>query len=198
MNTQLNGTQSDIKRGAIALAATADLTGLENRLVKISNSSGTAKFALPAAVGDLALFILMSGDVAANDNWAEIPTTNENARVRLNGTCVPGDLLILCDPSASSGVNAGKVEAYAAQTAGPYFAIGIAEEAGVDEQNVRFRYAPRILPYSTAFSSATPASTGASNSTPYGFTTSAQADAIVANVRDMRAFMVAMGWKATS
>ena len=47
----------------------------------------------------------------------------------------------------------------------------------------------------TLYMSSAKAST---NSTPYGFATQAQADAVVANVRDIRAFMVAQGWKATS
>jgi hypothetical protein len=144
MNVALNGDQSDTKAGTIRLPATADLTGKENRLVKITSSSG-AKFALPAAVTDLALFILMSGDVAANDSSAEVPSTNENARVSLKGTCVPGDRLILADPTASAGVHAGQVEALAAQAAGQYFSPGIAEEVGVDGQNVKFRYDAKTI-----------------------------------------------------
>jgi hypothetical protein len=144
MNVQLNPKQSDTKVGAIILPATADLTGKENRLVKITNDGGVAKFALPAAVTDLAQFILASGDVAANDNSAEAPDLGGNARVTLNGTCNPGDILVLCDPTASAGVNAGKVQTVPA-TAGQYFSPGVAEEAGVDEQSVRFRPLPRLI-----------------------------------------------------
>ncbi len=192
MNIILNPQQSDTKAGAIALKATADLTGLEGRLVRIANSSGTAKFALPATVLSLALFVLASGDVAANDNWAEQPEPGANFRVRLNGTCVPGDILALCDPAASSGANAGKVEALSA-TAGAYFAIGVAQETGVDEQLVLARFFPRLVNVAAAFSGSTPAATGATNSTPYGFTGAAQADALVTTVREMRAQLIALG-----
>ena len=193
MNTQLNGDQSDIKAGAIALKATADLTGKENLLVKIASSSG-AKFALPSAFSDPALFILMSGDIAANDNWAEIPSTNENARVKLKGTCNPGDRLALYDPTASSGAYAGMV-ATLPSTEGKYWTIGVAEEAGADGQLVKFRFDPKFVHVGTAFSGSTPASTGVTQTTPYGFSTAAQGDAVVATVREMRAFMAAQGWK---
>jgi hypothetical protein len=161
MNVQLNPKQSDTKAGAFSLAATADLTGLENFLVKVSNSSGTAKFALPGAVTDLALFVLDSGDVAANDNWAEQPAMGASFRVRLNGTCVPGDILVLCDPTASAGVNAGKVEAVAAQTAGRYFSPGIALETGADEQDVLACYLPRTHVITTSITDSTTGSAAA-------------------------------------
>lgn len=105
-------------------------------------------------------------------------------------------MLVLCDPSASSGVNKGKVESLPA-TQGAYFSVGIALEDFVDEQLVRVRPLPRVVNVGTAFSAATPAATAATNTTPYGFSQT-QADAILSNVRDMRAFMVAQGWKATA
>ncbi len=191
MNVTLNPQQSDTKVGPIALKATADLTGLEGRLVKIANASDTAKFALPAAITDLALFVLGSGDIAANDNWAEQPEAGANFRVRLNGTCAPGDILVLSDPAASSGANAGKVEALCS-TAGAYFSIGIAQESGADEQLVLTRFLPRLVQKSTAFSGATPANTAATNSSPYGYGQT-QADALVTTVREMRAQLIALG-----
>ena len=98
MNTILNPSQGDTKAGAITLLATSDLTGLENTLVKIANDGGVAKFAIPSNVLDMAIFILASGDVAANDNVAEAPGTNENCRVKVSGAVVPGGLLCL-DPN---------------------------------------------------------------------------------------------------
>jgi hypothetical protein len=44
-----------------------------------------------------------------------------------------------------------------------------------------------------AFTGATPATTGATSTTPFGFTTAAQADALVTNVREMRAALIATG-----
>lgn len=181
MNVQLNGDQSDTKEGAINLPATADLTGKENRLVKIVNSTG-AKFALPAAVSDLALFVLMSGDVAANDNWGESPYAKENFRVKLHGTCNPGDTLILSDPAASGGANAGAVEALASQAAGTYFSPGIAEEAGVDGQNLKARPHPRIVRIKTALTSSQNATAAATDLT----TAEALANALKANYNQLQ------------
>ena len=182
MNVQLNGDQSDTKEGAITLKANADLTGKENRLVKIINASGVAQFSLPAAVSDLALFVLMSGDVAANDNWGECPFSKENFRAKLHGTCNPGDTLILSDPVASSGVNAGAVEALAAQSAGTYFSPGVAEEAGVDGQNVKIRTHARIIRVKTALTSSQN-STAAAVDLP---TTEALANALKASYNQLQ------------
>jgi hypothetical protein len=98
MNTILNPSQSDTKAGAITLPATTDLTGLENTLVKVANSAGTPKLAVPSNVLDLAVFILASGDVAANDNVAEAPGQNENCRVKVSAAVVAGGELCL-DPN---------------------------------------------------------------------------------------------------
>ncbi len=192
MNLTLNPQQTDTKSGPIALKATVDLTGLESRLVKITNSGGAAKFALPSAVSDLAFFVIASGNAAASDNWAEQPEPGANFRVRLHGTCAPGDVLVLCDPAAGGGANAGKIEALGA-TAGSYFSIGVAQEAGMDEQLVLVRFLPRLVQRSAAFTGSAPAATGATNSSPYGFTTAAQADALIASVREMRTQLIALG-----
>lgn len=192
MNLNLNPSQSDTKSGAISLKATTDLTGLESRLVKITNSGGIAKFALPAAVTDLALFVLASGNPAMNDSWAEQPEPGGNFRVRLTGPCSPGDLLVLCDPAANGGANAGKVEVLG-PAAGSYFSIGVAQEAGVDEQFVLSRFLPQLVQRGAAFSGSTPPATGATNTSPFGFTTAAQADALVTTVREMRVQLIALG-----
>jgi hypothetical protein len=39
----------------------------------------------------------------------------------------------------------------------------------------------------------TPANTAATNTTPFGFSTAAQANALVANVREIRAALIAVG-----
>ena len=78
MNIILNPLQSNTKKGDIVLPAYADLTGKENYLVKVVNDSGTAKFALPAATDDLAVYVLASGTTAGGDSAAESPSENEN------------------------------------------------------------------------------------------------------------------------
>ncbi len=197
MNVIAGPTQSNTKKGDKIFLSAADLTGLEGRLVMLSDATNVPKLAIVTAVSSLALFVLLSGDAAGSDNYAEQPSVGENFRARLNGTCVTGDILVLCDPSASAGVNAGKLEALAAQAEGVYFSPGVAEETGADEQLVLTRAWPRLITKGSAFTSATPASTAATNTTPYGYS-QAQADAILTNVREMRAFLVAQGWKATS
>ena len=55
-------SQSNTQTGQIVLPANEELTGKEGLLVKIVNASNVAKFALPDAVTDLALFVLTDGD----------------------------------------------------------------------------------------------------------------------------------------
>lgn len=138
MNTILNPKQSNTKPGAISLQASVDLTGKENYLLKIVNSSGTPKFALPTAVTDVAPYICMSGDSTTGDlTAAECPSTGENCRIKLTGTCVPGDRLAL---SSTYGT------LYApAASAGSILVEYIAEEAGVDGQDLLVRRVPPRL-----------------------------------------------------
>ena len=186
-------TQTNTRPGFIPGIADGVLTGLEGRLLKIS----AAGYALPSTVYDLALFLLLEGAASGGDISLHQASPVTNMRVRANGTGAKGDVLVLCDPTASAGVNAGKVQTVGT-TEGRYFSIGIAEEAFADEQLVLVRPMPRIINIGTAFSAATPVATASTTTTPYGFATQAQADAIVANVREMRAWMVAQGFKATS
>lgn len=132
MNTILNPSQSDTKKGAITLPASVDLTGSENLLLKIVNSAGVAKLALPTAVTDIAPYICASGDIAGNDSVAESPGVDENCRILLDGTCVPGDKLCL------SSTHYGRLYVPAG-SAGSLLVEYIAEEAGVDGQLLKVR-----------------------------------------------------------
>lgn len=190
-------TQTDIHPGGPKrINAGEDLTGMEGRLVKLADAGSYPEVVSPAAVTDICPFVVVTE--AEHDANCEVLSIlgEKEIRVRANGTGSAGDVLVLCDPTASTGANKGKVETVGT-TQGAYFSPGIALEDFVDGQLVKIRPHPRTVFVGTAFSSATPASTAATNSSPYGFT-QAQADAIIANVRDMRAFMVSMGWKATS
>ena len=179
--------QNDTKSGILSMiVATTTLLDKEGTLAKLSSTGVTP----PTANTDLALYLVYQG--AAVGSYAEVMAIypERNVRVRLNGTCAKGDTLIL-----DTGADLGKVCTLGAAT-GRLFSPGIAEEAGVDEQMVLMRPFPRYLnPESapTAFVSAAPAATGATNTTPYGFTTAAQADAIRANVNEIRAVLVAKG-----
>lgn len=188
--------QTDIKKGLFPINAGEALTGLENRLVKLGDAGSVPEALLPTSQSSLALYIVERG--AAHDSPCEILPLDPNSQmlVRANGTGSAGAVLVLCDPTASSGANAGKVETIPT-TEGIYFSPGIAEEDWVDEQLLKFRPMPRLVQVGTAFTVATPAATAATNSTPFGFS-EAQANAILTNVREMRAFLVAMGFKATA
>ncbi|MFZ2279301.1 MAG: hypothetical protein WAW39_16025 [Prosthecobacter sp.] len=191
-------TQSNIHPGGPKkINAGEDLTGLEGRLVKLADAGSFPEVVTPAAVTDICPFVLVTE--AAHDSNCEVLSIHgeKEIRLRANGTGSAGDVLVLCDPAASAGVNKGKVETVGS-TQGSYFSPGIALEDFVDEQLVKVRPHPRTVIVGSAFSSATPVATASTTTTPYGFATQAQADAIVANVRDMRAFMVSMGWKATA
>ena len=178
--------QNDTKSGLLSLiVATTTLVDKEGTIAKLSSTGITP----PTAAADLALYLVIEG--AAVGSYASVlPLYPErNVRIRLNGTCTKGDVLV-SDASAL-----GKVCTLGALT-GKLFIVGIAEETGTDQQMVLVRPFPRFLnPESaaTAFVSAAPAATAATNTTPYGFTTAAQADAIRANVNEIRAVLVAKG-----
>ena len=128
-------SQSNTQTGQIVLPANEELTGKEGLLVKIVNDSNIAKFALPDAVSDLALFVLTDGD-AAGENAAALPLSPErNVRIRLSGTCVPGDVLVL---AAINGTLDGMVKKLPT-VGGTYRGIAIAEEVGVDLQLIKAR-----------------------------------------------------------
>lgn len=189
----MNITQSNTKAGALQLLAGEALTDYEGRLVKLYDAGSSAKFKLPEAVSDLSLYILDEGGAsgALVSALPLDPTTNQ--RVRANGTGSAGAILVL---EAISGANIGKVRTIPA-TEGIYFSPGIAEEDWADEQLVKFRPLPQIVYVGAAFTVATPAATAATSTTPFGYS-EAQANAILTNLREMRAFMVAQGWKATA
>ncbi|BCU75993.1 hypothetical protein [Luteolibacter sp. LG18] len=184
-NKAIFSTQSNTQAGHIPGEFAADLTGKEGLLAKLTSDG----FALPSAASDLTLWIILEGGATSGTVLPLTPL--ENVRVRANGTGSKGDILVL-----ATGGDLGKATKLAAQT-GRLFVLGIAEEDWEDEQLVLFRPHPHYLDTGsapTAFSGATPAATGSSNAaTPYGFTTSAQADALVTTVREIRAALVAKG-----
>jgi hypothetical protein len=189
-------SQTNTHPDSRVLNSAVALTGLEGRLVKLADQGSNAEVNLPGAVTDLALLIVTEGGALDEPSEVISLTSEGNRRVRLNGTVSAGVPVVLCDPTASSGANAGKVETLPA-TEGAYFSPGIAEEDGVDEQLVLIRPFPRLIHVGAAFTVATPAATAATSSTPFGYS-EAQANAILTNVRELRAWAVAQGFKATA
>lgn len=192
-NLSIHASQTNTRPGII-IEGVADgiLTDLEGRLTKMTGDG----FKLPETVKDIALFNVLAG--AADEGVITVAqlSPNTNMRVRAQGAGSKGDVLVLSDPTASSGVNAGKVEAIGS-TEGAYFSPGVADEDFVDEQLVKIRPHPRLVHVGSAFTVATPAATAATSTTPFGFS-EAQANAILTNVRELRAWAVAQGFKATA
>jgi len=136
-------SQTNTQAGQIVLPANENLTGKEGLLVAIVNASAVAKFALPDAVTDLALFVLTDGDTAG-ENVAALPLSpDRNVRLKLSGTCVPGDVLVLAD---IDGTHDGMVKVLPA-VGGTYRGLAIAEEVGADGQLVKAR--PALIGYIT-------------------------------------------------
>jgi hypothetical protein len=133
-------SQTNVKQGDFAVKAGEDLTGKEDLLVKLVNDTGVLKIRLPTANNDYALFILIEGNEANKNTSVRPMDPKQSIRLRLKGTCNPGDVLILADVGIIA--DRGKVRTLPA-TSGTYRGLAIAEEVGVDSQLVRCR--PVIL-----------------------------------------------------
>ena len=128
-------SQTNTRQGDIVLPANEDLTDMEGRLVMIADDSDVAEFALPDAITDLALFVLTDAGDEDEDVSARPLSPDRSVRLLLNGTCAPGDVLVLAVPN---GTDDGKVRKLPT-AAGTYRGIAIAEEVGEDEQLVLAR-----------------------------------------------------------
>lgn len=136
-------SQSNTQAGQIVLNSSEDLQDKEGYLVKIIDTSNVAEFALPDAETDLALFIITDGGDEDEDTAALPLSPDRNVRLKLSGTCVPGDVLVLATPN---GTIDGMVKVLPADS-GTYRGIAIAEEVGADTQLVKAR--PALLGYIT-------------------------------------------------
>ena len=136
-------SQSNTQAGQIVLNSSEDLQDKEGYLVKIINTSNVAEFALPDAETDLALFVPAVGD-DEDENTAALPLSpDRNVRLKLSGTCVPGDVLVLAD---IDGTHDGMVKVLPA-VGGTYRGLAIAEEVGADGQLVKAR--PALIGFIT-------------------------------------------------
>jgi len=124
-------SQSNTRVGDIRVAAGEDLTGKEGFLVKLTHDWSVPEVLLPTANTDYALYLVIEG-AADGENASLRPIeAGRNIRVKLDGTCDPGDVLVLADVATAE--DKGKVRALPADP-GTYRALAIAEEAGVDGQ----------------------------------------------------------------
>lgn len=97
--------QSNTQRGRKAFATQANFSGLEGLLAKIVNVAGVANLALPTGPTDPVKWIIEDGgfDATPASGYAAAATPiwpERNFRVWLNGTCNPGDTLVLANPAA--------------------------------------------------------------------------------------------------
>lgn len=129
----MDNVQTNTRPGAKVLPAGVDLTDKEGYLVKVGSYGGAPAFLLPTDPADYAIYVLEDG-ASVGENAQAIPLSpDHNRRAKLSGTCSSGDQLVL----AGSG-SYGKVVELPA-VADTYLQVGIAEEDGVDGQNVLFR-----------------------------------------------------------
>lgn len=123
--------QTNVKSGRIKRIAAVNLTGMEDMLIKIVSVGGEPQANLPGATTDDVQHVLINGAPAGSYADLEPLTPDRQVRVRLEGTCEPGDDIVL---SASLG----KVRKIPAAP-GTYRVFAKAEESGVDGQNVLLR-----------------------------------------------------------
>ena len=129
-------SQSDSRTGDIPVLAGENLTGKNGRLVVLTHDGGVPEVKLPAAVTDLAFYVLVDENVGAELVGVRPLDPGRNARAVLKGTCNPGEVMVLADTGTVA--DKGKVRALPA-AAGTYRGLGIAEEKGADGQFVLFR-----------------------------------------------------------
>jgi len=122
-------TQSNTQEGAIVVPANADLTGKEGYLCKITNDSGVAKAALPAAATDISNYVILEGAEADADCVIAPLTPGRNVRVVAKSTTlVPGDKVI--------GYASGSEGMLTEYSSGAAFVAGICEEVGDTEDQL--------------------------------------------------------------
>ena len=129
-------SQSNTRSGDIVVAAGEALTDKAGYLVKLTHESSVPEAKLPETIADLAIYVVTDG-AADTENATLRPLSAErNVRLKLDGSCQPGDQLVLADTSVSE--DQGKVRALPA-VPGTYSVLALAEEAGADGQLVLAR-----------------------------------------------------------
>ena len=116
--------QTNVKQGAIRVIAGSTLTGKEGYLVKLADNAGVANAYLPAALTDVAAYVVIEG--AAAGSYCTIEPLEPGRRVRVvanSATFVAGDKVV-----AYASGQEGKATEYAGS--GAAFCVGVAEETG--------------------------------------------------------------------
>jgi hypothetical protein len=139
MKLSIYPTQSNVPSDPFkSELAGENLTGKEGCLVKLTHDGGVPEFILPNDVADEADYLLLEGGADGTKVTAVALSRDQAVRVRLSGTCNPGDKLTL---GAIDGTHDGHVRTVPV-AADTYWVALRAEEVGVDEQLVLCRLLP--------------------------------------------------------
>lgn len=130
-------SQTNIQVGQIVLPINSEggLTPAEGLLAILANEGGISTVRTPSSLDSVPLYVFTDIDSVHNKASVLPLSPDRNVRVRLQGTCVPGDVLVL---AVLNGTHDGKVRALPA-AAGTYRGLLIAEESGIDGQLVKAR-----------------------------------------------------------
>jgi hypothetical protein len=133
--------QSNTRFGAFEVIAKDALTGLEGYLVMLVNDGGVLKAALPDAVTDLALHVIVEGAAAGSYATVQPLAHAQEVRIKSNGVIACGARVKLATPN---GTDDGKIVTIGT-SAGVYFSPGICKEVVADEQLALIQPDPQVV-----------------------------------------------------
>jgi hypothetical protein len=145
-------TQSNTTSGHRPFVGAVGLVNKEGMLVVLSSASTVPTVALPAAVTDIPCGVLVDDGATQSSasslagQQVEVQPLNpgENIRIKAYGAGVAGDILVMADPTANAGAQAGMVKKIG-NVAGAFVQIGNAEEDFADGQLVLVRPALQLV-----------------------------------------------------
>ena len=127
-------SQSNTQVGDIRVKAGMELTGKEGYLAKMNDAWGPV-VELVKFTGDRPLYVITEGAAVMKLASVRPLDPGRNVRLKLSGTCNPGQVLVaILDDAMSYGL----VKALPAE-AGTYLGVAVAEEAGIEGQLVLAR-----------------------------------------------------------
>ncbi|QHI70478.1 hypothetical protein [Tichowtungia aerotolerans] len=129
-------SQSNVKFGPVTFPCGEDLTAASDHLAVLTHNLIGPWARLPSNQDDLALYLILEGAAADEAGYFLPLSPAANVRLPLIGSCLPGDKLVLADPSVEG--QAGKVTVLPG-AAGTYRVVAIAEEKAVADQLVLAR-----------------------------------------------------------
>ncbi|HEY1791555.1 MAG TPA: hypothetical protein VGG34_01440 [Opitutaceae bacterium] len=149
-------TQSNTVIGSRQVIAAEGLYGNEGKLIVLYSNAGVPTVRMPNATTDIPTYLLIDDGLPQNavDNGGQyvdgLPLSpDRNERITCYGAGAAGTILVMADPTANGGAQAGMVTALPAG-AGKYVQIGVAEEDFVDGQLVLLRPELKSIIVSTA------------------------------------------------